>query len=289
MGGQGQACCVFPAPGPASFLPGRTSPKLTHPKPRDPAAPSHCPPRDWGTTRRGGLPFALCSPALTSRSPSPQAVPPGWPRVPALPAQRAPLRPHCGSIYSFYPVLDAQQSRISNSPSAWSPSAPGFWAGDASGIQGVEAAGSVTAHGEGGRSWLRVGVTAQPGMGQPVGLVPGAERAANLLQLFLCRLWLRAGDLSAGKAPGQSASCQFRGSAPSRCLCAAERSGAGGQGQQLPPQDANPAPLPPARAAATSCCPCAGTEGGQTWDWLSWVLKTPRFNPWMGHSLRSWA
>lgn len=51
----------------------------------DPAPPSHCP--------------------FPSRSPGPEAVSLSWPGVPAPPAQ---LWPHRGSIYSFYPVLDAR-------------------------------------------------------------------------------------------------------------------------------------------------------------------------------------
>lgn len=85
---QGQVCCVFPALEPGSFLPDRTCPKLSHPKPRDPAPPSHCP--------------------FPSRSPSPEAVSLSWPCVPAPPARLAQLWPHRGSIYSFYPVLAAR-------------------------------------------------------------------------------------------------------------------------------------------------------------------------------------
>lgn len=85
---QGQVCCVFPAPESGSFLPDRTCPKLSHPKPRDPAPPSHCP--------------------FPSRSPSPEAVSLSWPCVPAPPARPAQLWPHRGSIYSFYPVLAAR-------------------------------------------------------------------------------------------------------------------------------------------------------------------------------------
>lgn len=97
---------------------------------------------------------------------------------------------------------------ISNSPSAWRPFAPGFWAGAVSSIQGIEVAedgyGTRRRGQPSGRqgqevlSWLRVGIPAQPG--EPARIVPWTGRAANLLQLFLFRLWLRAANVSPLKA-----------------------------------------------------------------------------------------
>lgn len=70
-------------------------------------------------------------------------------------------------------------------------------------------------------------------------------------------------------------------------LCTAGQSRAGGEDQQLPPQDANPASLQPCPAVLVMALredkPGAGSAG------QSLVLKTLRFNPWVGHSLRSWA
>lgn len=172
---------MFPALEPGSFLPARTSPKLTHAKPRHPALPSHCPPWHWG-----GLSFPPCSPAFPCRSPGAEAVPHRWPRVPALPAQ---LRPHRGSIYSFYPILDAQPApadldlKFSRRLEPFCSWILGWRCFRHSGSGSCRRRHSPRRRGR--RSWLRVGITAQP---ETVGLVPWAGRAAELLQLFLCCL-----------------------------------------------------------------------------------------------------